>query len=79
MKDFINRFVIFEVEKSCLKGDGFLVCKLLVDVVEFKWIECDMKIKSWYGFLDDYDFDDDYDIIRCCGICLEEEDEDRLR
>lgn len=47
-----------------------------MDIGELKCIECEMRIKSWYGFLDDYDLDDEYDWRR---NCLEEEVEERVR
>ena len=79
VKDLTNRFATLEAEKSRPKADGPPARKSLVDVAELKRIERDMRTKSWHGFPDDYDSDDEYDTARRRRTHSEEEDEDRLR
>ena len=79
VKDLTNKFATLEAEKSRPKGDGPPARKSLVDVAELKRIERDMRTKSWHGFPDDYDSDDDYETAGRRRTRSEEEDEDRLR
>lgn len=76
VKDLIRKFIDIEVENIFFRKGRLLVQKFLVDIGELKCIECEMRIKSWYGFLDDYDLDDEYEWRR---NCLEEEVEERVR
>ncbi|KAL9971510.1 hypothetical protein ACROYT_G017681 [Oculina patagonica] len=80
VKDITKKFATLEAQKDRPRENGPPARKSLVDVAELKRIERDMRTKSWHGFPDDNDSDEDYDAARRRLIRSEDEDEEeRLR
>lgn len=76
VKDLTRKFTDIEAENTLPRKGRPPAQKSLVDIGELKRIEREMRTKSWHGFPDDYDSDDEYERRRNRS---EEEAEERVR